>query len=55
MAFSAKATESCAAFSASAFDSCGDKPSAATPAAAAAITSVCCRRKAGLRYYCKIL
>ena len=53
IAFSAKATDNCAAFSASALASWGDKPSAATPAAAAAITSVCCRRKSGLRYYYK--
>lgn len=37
MAFSTKATESWAAFSAPALASLGAKPSAATPAAAAAI------------------
>ena len=45
IAFSTKNTESCAAFSASALASFGDKPSAATPAEAEAITWVCYRRK----------
>lgn len=43
-AFSANATESCAADSASALASSGDKPSAATPAAAAAIIWVCYKK-----------
>lgn len=55
IAFSTRATESWAAFSASALESFGDNPSAATPAAAAAITWVCWKGKTGCRNYCRLL